>query len=115
MRIDLTVRPQFHLYLSLALVQKVQAEALRHYDGVCKAAGSTGGFLIGWLGQLEFAATMGEAAGPVSCDSTRYQTLCKIVEFTDDAELRELGVELRRGWFKAQDKMSDSCWDDITG
>ena len=114
MRIDLTVRPQFHVYLSLAIVQKVQAEALRHYDGVCKAAGASGGFLIGWLGQLEFAATMGEAAGSLSCNSGQYQTVCKIVEFTNDAELRELGSELRRGWFAAQDKMKDCGWDDIT-
>lgn len=115
MRIDLTVRPRFHLYLSLELVQKVQAESARHYDTVCKAAGAEGGFLIGWLGQLEFAASLGETAGPVSCDSSHYQTLCKIIEYTDDVELRVLGTELYRGWYAAMDKMSDSSWDDITG
>ncbi len=54
----------------------------RHYDGKCKSASTEGGFLWGWLKEVEFHEEFKKDGVPRTVKATwdQMDTLCKILE-----------------------------------
>lgn len=82
MEIEITLQAKFWLRLSAWDVGLLMKMAEHHYDGACKAAGRSGGFLFGWRNTVWAVAS--EGIGTALCDANRREldTMLKICEGT---------------------------------
>lgn len=77
MRIDVAANPEFILHMDSQTLRELSELAKGHYDGVCKSAAHPGGFIYGWMNQLEYS--QGEVNG-YRCSYYDMNTVAKICE-----------------------------------
>lgn len=73
-------RVEVTLQITREEVEHMIACSESHYDGKCKAASQTGGFLNGWRNQIQWAEDEGKDVAEVQVTVRQMDTLCKILE-----------------------------------
>ncbi len=76
-KVTLSAVPTFGIPLTLAQAQALAILSKSHYDGECKAAAGKGGFIFGWLNEIEF-----DVAAPVQATRRQLDTVLKICELS---------------------------------
>lgn len=107
MKIEITAEPVYWLNFSVKQLQTLLIFSANHYDGVCKEASKTGGFILGWYNSALYHAQDKDSSWPYFCRATLRQvdTVCKILEIGDALpgleEVNTVSKELHRAVFEA--------------
>lgn len=106
MKIEITAKPVFWLYMSLEQVKLISECASVHYDSACRASAKVGGFVYGWMNSKSANPDM-----PLQAAFRDVDTALKCLEigyhFDEHAgPSKQLSMELRRAMFKANQEIS---------
>jgi hypothetical protein len=79
MKIEISVKPQFHLYLTQRQCELITKMSCNHYDRVCIEASLSDGFLARWLRHIKAVGT-GFGIQVSHADFRQCDTILKICE-----------------------------------
>jgi hypothetical protein len=114
MKANLQPRPRFLLWLTEAEIATLVTCSKLHYDGKCKFASYTGGFLHGWSNWAVMGAP--HENGLVYCPASNEEvdTCLKILEMPrpeEEVVARALSIQLRHCFHEAARIFATLSWE----